>query len=109
MFDQKIKTYLLENQNSKDQNQIFRKKGSQKWQNVFILVKVFIRITLVHQNCRKIVFTEFIRFFIFVFLICQNSLSTYVDSRKNTDVVVFLSFSFIGILRLANTLKNAIQ
>ena len=88
----------------------FEMKTSQKWRKVFEFVKVCIRITIVHKNSRKIsVFREFLKFFILAFLVCQRALSTYVDSQKITDIVVFSVFSFIDVFRLANTLKNALQ
>ena len=86
----------------------FEKKTSRKWQKVFKFVKVCIRITLVHKNSRKIEF--FGDFFISTFLVCQRAQSTYVKSQKITNIVVFPSFfSFIGVLKLTNSLKNAIQ
>ena len=70
----------------------FRQETSQKWQKVFKFVEVGVLITLVHENSRKIqVFRKFSKSFIFVFLVCQRVLSTYVDSQKITDIVVFLS------------------
>ena len=57
----------------------------------------------------KYVFEDFLKFFFLAFLVCQHALSTYVDSRKIMDIVFFRVFSFIDILKLANTLKNAIQ
>ena len=111
MLDQKIKIYVLENQKSKGQNQIFRNENFTKMAKSFRICKGLHSYNhIVHKNSRKIsVFREFLKFFILAFLVCQRALSTYVDSQKITDIVVFSVFSFIDVLRLANTLKNALQ
>ena len=85
---------MLIHARSKDQN-LCTCNLSQKWQKVFRFVKVCIGVTLVHENSRKKqVFGEFLKFFTLSFLVCQRGLSTYVNSRKITDIVVFSSFFF---------------
>ena len=69
---------------------------------VFKLVKVCIRIALVHKNSRKIkVFGEFLKFFILAYLVCQRALSTY-------DTTIFFTRN-LDCARIGYTIENELH
>ena len=79
----RLKFMYLKIKKVKTKTKSFENKTSQNWQKVFKFVKVCIRITLVHEDSRKIkVFGEFLKFFILAFLVCQRAVDICRQSKN---------------------------